>query len=143
MSTMVGRAVVSGLYRCLASVAALASVAWAEGKAGLQPLNATSHWLHGDRAARFRGLDAAHTGIGFATHLGATIFWAGFFEAWEARSRRRGRFARAAVVSVLAVAVDYTVTPHRFTPGWELVLSKRGMAVVYAAMAAGFAVAPT
>ena len=45
-------------------------------------------------------------------------------------------------MSAFAAAVDYTVTPHRFTPGWELVLSKGGMAVVYAAMAAGFAVAP-
>ena len=33
---------------------------------------------------------------------------------------------------------DYTVTPRRFTPGWELVLSKRSMALVYGAMAAGF-----
>jgi hypothetical protein len=47
--------------------------------------------------------------------------------------------ARAAVVAGLAAVVDYTVTPRRFTPGRELVLSKRSMALVYAAMAAGFA----
>ena len=46
---------------------------------------------------------------------------------------------RAASVAALAAAVDYTITPKRFTPGWELVLSKGAMAVVYAAMAAGFA----
>ncbi len=142
MSTTLGRALVSGSCGCLASVAALALVARAEGKAAAQPLNATSHWLNGDRAASFRGVDAARTGTGLATHLTATVFWASLFEAWEGPRRRPGRLGRAAAVSAFAAAVDYTVTPHRFTPGWELVLSKGGMAVVYAAMAAGFAVAP-
>ena len=41
-------------------------------------------------------------------------------------------------MAAVAAAVDYGATPKRFTPGWELVLSKRSMASVYAAMAAGF-----
>ena len=49
---------------------------------------------------------------------------------------------RATAIAALAAAVDYTITPHRFTPGWELVLSRRGMALAYAAMAAGFAATP-
>ncbi len=142
MSTALGRALVSGSCGCLASVAALALVAKVEGKAAAQPLNATSHWLNGDRAARFRGIDAARTGTGLATHLAATMFWASLFEAWEGARHRPGRFGRAAAMSAFAAVVDYTVTPHRFTPGWELVLSKGGMALIYAAMAAGFAVAP-
>ena len=143
MSTLAGRALVSGAGGCLASVAALALVARAEGRRAPQPLNATSHWLHGDKAARYRGVDAARTGTGLATHLAATIFWAALFEAWEGARPRRGRLARAAAVSAFAAAVDYTVTPRRFTPGWELVLSKRGMALAYAAMAGGFAAAPS
>ena len=47
--------------------------------------------------------------------------------------RRLGRLA------ALAAATDYGATPKRFTPGWELALSRRGMAAVYAAMAAGLA----
>lgn len=143
MSTIAGRALVSGSFGCLASVAALALVATLEGKAAAQPLNATSHWRNGDGAARFRGIDVAHTGTGLATHLTATVFWASLFEAWEGPYRRPGRLGRAIAVSALAAAVDYTITPHRFTPGWELVLSKRGMAAVYVAMAAGLALAPT
>lgn len=143
MSTIAGRALVSGSGGCLASVTALALVALAEGKAAAQPLNATSHWRNGDSAARYRGLDATHTGTGLATHFAATIFWAALFESWEGRRRRPGRLGRAAAVSALAAAVDYTITPHRFTPGWELVLSKGGMALAYAAMAAGLAAAPT
>ena len=46
---------------------------------------------------------------------------------------------RAAAIATLAAIVDYTITPKRFTPGWELVLSKRSMALTYAAMAVGFA----
>ncbi len=140
MTTLAGRALVSGATGCLASVAALALVALVEGKAVAQPLNATSHWRHGDGSARFRGIDAARTGTGLATHFAATCFWAAFFEAWEGRRRRLGR---AAAVSALAATVDYTITPHRFTPGWELVLSRAGMALVYSAMAAGLAAAPT
>lgn len=142
MSTIAGRALLSGTCGCLASAAALALVARAEGKAAAQPLNATGHWLHGDRVARFRGIDAARTGTGLATHFAATVFWAGFFEAWEGPRRRPGRMGRATAVAALAAAVDYTITPHRFTPGWELVLSRRGMALAYAAMAAGFAATP-
>ena len=44
------------------------------------------------------------------------------------------------MVSAIAAAVDYGATPKRFTPGWELVLSKRAMAAAYLAMAAGLAV---
>jgi len=43
----------------------------------------------------------------------------------------------AVAVSTFAAVVDYTVTPKRFTPGWEFVLSHRSMAIAYAAMAAG------
>ena len=45
----------------------------------------------------------------------------------------------ALVMSAIAAAVDYGATPKRFTPGWELVLSKAGMAGAYAALALGFA----
>ena len=48
-------------------------------------------------------------------------------------------FGSALVVSAVAAAVDYGATPKRFTPGWEYVLSKRAMAVAYAAMAFGLA----
>ena len=45
----------------------------------------------------------------------------------------------ALAISAMAAAVDYIATPRRFTPGWEFVLSKRSMAVAYAAMAFGLA----
>ena len=138
------RTLVAGVSGALASTAMLAVAARREGHGAGRPLNATSHWLHGDAVARRDGIDAAHTGVGLGTHVAATLFWASLFELWmhDRPTRDRGDVAtRAAVVAGLAAAVDYTVTPRRFTPGWELVLSKRSMALVYAAMAAGFGAA--
>ena len=132
----------SGTLATATSATALALVAVREGKGAAQPLNATSHWLYGREAAKFPRADVDHTPIGFATHYAATIFWATAFEAWLALRGRRGASAAAlgAVgVAALAAAVDYTITPKRFTPGWEFVLSKRAMALAYAAMAIGLA----
>ena len=135
------RTVISGLVGAATSSAALALVSVAEGHGPAQPLNATSHWLYGERAARRRRMDLRHTAVGLATHVAATVFWAAFFEAWLRAKPPRGRgdiVQRALTVSALAAAVDYTITPKRFTPGWELVLTPQAMALVYAAMAAGF-----
>ncbi len=139
------RVATTGTVAGATSVLALALVALGEHKGAAQPLNATSHWLNGERAARRRALDLRHTGVGLATHLAATLFWTGFFEAWVAVRPVRGGgdlVLRATTVSAAAAFVDYAMTPRRFTPGWEFVLTRRAMAVVYAAMAAGFAAAP-
>ena len=136
------RAAFSGTCAALTSSAALASAARLEGKGALQPLNATSHWLNGDRAGSREGADLTHTAVGYATHHAATVFWATFFEAWLARRPPLGRLPllrNALVLSAIAAAVDYGATPKRFTPGWEFVLSKRSMAAAYAAMAVGLA----
>lgn len=145
IARLLRRSLVSGAAGACTSTLALALVARFEGHGSAQPLNATSHWLNGDRAARRSSVDLRHTGVGFATHVAATIFWAAFFEAWLVRQPpRASRYAadvvgRACAVAALAAVVDYTITPRRFTPGWELVLSKQALAATYAAMAAGFA----
>jgi len=130
----------SGSCAGLASAAALAVAARIEGKAAIRPINATSHWLNGDQAASYDGFDVAHTAVGFITNHAASIFWAVFFEAWRTRRRPVGPLPMlrdAVILSAIAAAVDYGPTPKRFTPGWELVLSKKGMAVAYAGLAFG------
>ncbi|MDX7951691.1 hypothetical protein P7D22_10980 [Lichenihabitans sp. Uapishka_5] len=136
------RATVSGSLGSLTSTAALMVLAEAAGKSAWQPTNATSHWRHGPIAAAVRQADTAHTGVGYATHHAATVFWALGYE-WWAGSRVRltpaAAFGGALAVSALAAVVDYGATPKRFTPGWEFVLSRRAMAGAYLAMAAGLA----
>jgi hypothetical protein len=130
----------TGAVASLASAAALALLAKAEGKGALQPINATSHWIHGERAASCRELDARHTLVGFATHYASAVFWALPFEFWRARRGppTAGTLLRGAcMTSAVAAAIDYGVTPKKFTPGWELVLSKRSVVVAYAALALG------
>jgi len=135
-------AFVSGSCAGFSSAAALAVAARAEGKAAVRPINATSHWLNGEAAGSHEGFDGAHTAVGFLTNYVASIFWAVFFEAWRARRRSVGSLPMlrdALIMSVVAAAVDYGATPKRFTPGWELVLSKKGMAVAYGGLAIGLA----
>ncbi len=136
------RALLSGTAASATSTAALALVARLEGRGALQPVNATSHWLNGQRAASVRRPDLRHTGVGYVTHHAATLFWAVLFERAIASRRPVGTLPMlrdAVVMSAFAAAVDYIATPKRFTPGWEFVLSKRAMAAAYAAMAAGLA----
>jgi hypothetical protein len=140
MKTML-RVLVSGSLASMTAALALAAASKREGHPAAVPLNATSHWLHGDVAAAYGEVDWPHTGVGYATHHAATIFWAGLFETLRRYSSRSdlGAVARDAVVAATTAAiVDYTITPHRLTPGWELALPKRSMAFAYAAMAAGF-----
>ena len=138
----VRRALVQTLLGAVGSAAALALMARAQGLGALRPVNATSHWLNGDVAARDARWGWRTTGVGLLTHVAATGFWASIYEAWL---RRRGGhpaavLGKAAAIAGVAALVDYRATPKRFTPGWELVLTPGAMAVAYAAMAAGFAV---
>ena len=136
------RATITCKAASLASTLALALAGLAETRSPAQTLNATSHWLHGEAAGAVRRADWPHTALGYATHHAATLFWALLFERWIARRRPlspASMAAHALALSVFAAAVDYGATPKRFTPGWELVLSKRAMAAAYLALATGLA----
>jgi hypothetical protein len=133
---------VTGSVASVVSTGALAALAKVEGKAAAQPANSTSHWLHGERAASFGGVDVAHTGIGLATHHASAMFWALPFEAWLAFHPPRSSielFRDAAVMSAIAGVVDYGITPKRLSPGWELTLSRPSMAGAFAGLALGLA----
>ena len=124
----------------LASQAMLLAAALAEGQPVVLPINATSHWLNGDRAARVRRADLRHTALGAATNQSAALFWATLFGLHLARKKEAGPavIARdAALMGVIAGVVDYGLIPRRLTPGWELSLSRTSVALAMAAMALG------
>jgi hypothetical protein len=132
----------TGTVASVVSTAALAALAKAEGKRAMNPANSTSHWLHGDSAGSFDGVDFEHTGLGLATHHASAMFWALPFEAWLAFHPPRSsiELARdATVMSAIAAIVDYGIVPKRLTPGWELSLSKKSMAGAFASLAIGLA----
>jgi len=130
-----------GIGAAAASLAAVTILARVEERPVLGPVNATSHWLHGDRAARQASMDVdvAHTGVGAITNIGAGFFWGGLFGAYlHARQPAPAQIVRdGAVLGAVAGLLDYGILPRRLSPGWELALSSRSVVLSMAAMAAG------
>ena len=111
-----------------------------EGQPVVRPINATSHWLWGEKAGRSRAVDFRHTGIGLVTNQASAMFWGTLFGIYLARRPQLSPGATmrdAAVMGVLATTLDYGLLPRRLTPGWELALSKRSVALGLAATALG------
>jgi hypothetical protein len=129
----------AGAGGALAVFAALPLLARAEGRAPLQPVNATSHMLHVPRAGARREADLAHTGLGSVVNAGASLFWALPFAWWLLRRRRTPTEIAAGVAGTAAVAaaVDYGLMPRRLTPGWEHAVSRGAVGATFAALALG------
>jgi hypothetical protein len=126
----------------IASALVAAAMARSEGQGALQPLNATSHWVHGHRAGKVADLDVAHSGVGIVTHALSALFWAVPFSVWLAREPDQTGaeiVGGAAATAAAAAAVDYLAMPRRLTPGWELALSRRGVGLTFVGLALGLA----
>ncbi|ETC98921.1 membrane protein [Asaia sp. SF2.1] len=132
------------LYGSLACNAALLALGKARTGRAVRGVNCTAHWLKGDDAASYDEVDLIHSGTGAATNVAAVLFWAVLYD--RALGKLPG-LLRALLVTLalgpVSALVDYKATPKRFTPGWELVFSKRDMALVYAAMVTGMAFGAT
>ncbi len=135
LSGPLGRVVWLGTVVSVATTAVLGTISATIGRAPVRVINSTSHWFHGDRGSRTAAVDLSHTATGWATHHGASMFWAAVFEAVRRVGPRRSAWADATLVSALAAFVDYVVVPRRLTPGWEKVVSPGAIALAYGAMA--------
>jgi hypothetical protein len=145
-SPVLRHALTTGLVAGTAAAAVAGWRASAEGSTVFAPLNAVTHCLWPRRALRETRFSARFTLTGLAIHQASSIFWAVLCEALNARLSRD-----AAVVSPVAIVtaatataaaayvVDYHVVPERITPGFDIHLSKRSLAGVYVALAAGLA----
>lgn len=126
----------------LASATVAALAARRRGKTAAQPINATSHWLHGAEAGRVRQLDAPHSAVGIATHIVSALFWAVPYAFWLHRHPDPPAgtiLGGAAATATVAAAVDYLAMPRRLTPGWELVLGRTGVAATFVGLGLGLA----
>lgn len=125
------------------SAAVIALTAGALGKVengrALAPINAISHMLWGDHAARRVKPSLKYTGTGLALNEAASVFWSVIYEKFFGLAARRGNVAKAltggAVVAAAAYVTDYHIVPKRLTPGFEKRLSGRSLFGIYAAMA--------
>jgi hypothetical protein len=131
------------------SVASILSVAalLVAGRRGPQrpaaPVNAISHWLWGDGALHQDEPSLRHTASGYLIHHAASVFWGVLHaRAWGERAEAKRplpALAGAAVAAGVACFVDFRMTPHRLTPGFEHRLSRPALAGVYTCFAIGLA----
>lgn len=134
---------VSGTLGAALASAVLMLAGRREGGSAVAPINAVSHWVWGEEAARDESVDARHTGVGAVTQLLAGVFW-GTLHA-KLRPRVHGdavvpaAIAGALATGAVAATVDYGLIPKRLAPGWELRVSKPAVALALVAMAAGIA----
>jgi len=136
-------ALVSGTTASLTSTAVLMTCGAHEAGHALAPTNAISHWYWGDGAARRNRFSWRHTALGYATHHGASVFWAFFYDMLFGNRRTEKPapvvLSEAAAIAALACFVDYRLTPRRLMPGYEQRIGRPALAAVYASFAAGLA----
>jgi hypothetical protein len=132
-------ALVTGSIACVATLVAAALCGTAKKGSAVAPINATSHVLWGNEAARALRPDVKHTVPGIAINEGASVFWAAIYERAFGRRVDRGDWTAAiaggAAIAALAYLVDYHLVSKRLTPGWERHLDGRSLAAIYAALA--------
>ncbi|WP_380596439.1 hypothetical protein [Steroidobacter flavus] len=100
--------------------------------------------MWGEAEAYTREASLRHTAAGYAIHHATSIFWAVLHESVFGGRRKKPAIqhcAEAAVSAATAYVVDYHLTPRRLRPGFEKHVSSTGMVAVYAAFAAGLAIA--
>ena len=123
----------------LAVTAAAVCRATQEGEACWRPINSISHILWGSEAADQRQFTLRYTVSGLLLNVVACGFWALVFRLWS--SGKRPAFFQSAGrgigVSILAYITDYYLIPRRFTPGFELCLSRHSFPWIYGALAVG------
>lgn len=132
-------ALVSGTIAGVATALTATVLGAKERSSPAQPLNATSHIVFGDEAARRKRPSLKYTGTGFLLNHAATILWAAVYEELFGKSADSHHIGKAlaggAAVAGLAYLTDYFLIPERFTPGYEKPLSGGALATIFGALA--------
>lgn len=132
----------TGVIAGAASAFVAAALSRRTSRHAARPMNAVAHIYDGGEPSGADGQGHRNTVVGTTIHLGASIWWAAFFEIiFGRRSRSSARWALAGGAGIAAIAylVDYYIVAKRFRPGFEKHLSGPQMFCVYASLAAGFA----
>jgi hypothetical protein len=136
----------AGSLAAVTTTATAAACGKVETGSASAPVNAISHILWGDRAARVNHPTLKHTLVGALLNTAAVTMWAGVFSALFGARRHvprtwPARLAQGAFVAGSAYVVDYALVPNRLTPGFEKRLSGRSLLAIYTVLAASLALA--
>jgi hypothetical protein len=133
------RTIRSALIPATTTAVVVGACGQAEQQNGVAPINAISHIVWGDLAAREESITVRHTLVGGALNTAAVIAWTGLYEAVFGKSARQGNVRNAllggAATAALAYVTDYHIVPERFTPGFEKRLSSKSLLLVYGTLA--------
>ena len=123
----------------LSAAASVALVGQIENGDGLTPLNNVSHIAWGDDGFDQTELSVKYSGSALVLNQVSVTSWALLHEWIFGRARDEGQWqismAGGVLVSVLAYVVDFKLAPNRYKPGFERLLSSRGLLAVYVLLA--------
>ena len=144
MGSLIRAFIMAGTAAAALTLIVLCAFSAAEGLAWWMPLNATSHVIHGARAANIVTTDWVHTGSGTFFNIASCYFWAVIAVLLFYVFRRILHLEAVAAswiaglgAAVTAGFVDYGLIPEKFTPGWELVLNWQAVMGSLLAMGVG------
>lgn len=134
------RGVWIGLVTAAATAGALVGFGWVRGFP-LQPLNTIAHVLVGSRAFYVREAHPLVTSVGLLVHVLSLIIWGAVFSLATGQRRGVWLWLGAVAFAMAVAAVDFLLLPARFSPGFETVLTRGEIIVIYAVMAAAMGMA--
>ena len=144
MPYLLQRVVRTGLIAGVVSAAAAVALSRLQNGRGAPAINAVSHIAWGGRPPVHAGKGGRNFFVGAGLHIGASMFWATFFEGVfgrSARERANRAWLGGGATAALAYLTDYPIVPRRLRPGMEAFLPRWALYGVYAALGAGLALA--
>lgn len=133
------RILLGSVVTSFATTAAVALLSKKETGHAAAGVNAISHIVWGDDAAKHDEIDLQHTVIGAALNTGAMLSWAIVGELLPTPRNVIGAARNGVLLSALAYATDYYLVPKRLNPGFEQRLSGKSLFGTYAVLAASYA----
>jgi hypothetical protein len=130
----------SGTITNAVLLAALAAFAKARGESVISPINAISHAVWAQRAARADSPLRQYTILSLIINQVGAILWAMIYEELRGEDvHARSILPNAGLISALAYITDYWIMLERLTPGYELRLPPKALYGIYGALALSLA----
>ena len=136
-------ALATGKLATVATATTVAICGKAEQNNSVAPINAISHIVFGEEAAKQDQASLKYTGTGLVLHDAACTSWAALHEQFFGSAVDKGNvpsaFLGGGLISLLAYITDYHLVPKRLTPGMEKRLSNRSLLLMYSVLALSLA----